>query len=90
VVPELHRIARAVALTLKAVYDCDGISTRQHNEPAGGQDVWHYHVHVTPRFMDDDFYKSKGIEFPEELRLQEANRLRKYMAEHQQDILFDK
>jgi hypothetical protein len=25
-------------------YGCDGISTRQHNEPSGGQDVWRYHL----------------------------------------------
>ena len=53
---DIQRVARLVALALKAVYACDGVSTRQHNEPAGNQDVWHYHVHVTPRYQDDQFY----------------------------------
>jgi histidine triad (HIT) family protein len=52
----IHRVAKLVALAMKKVYSCDGISMRQHNEPAGYQDVWHYHVHVTPRYMDDQFY----------------------------------
>src|SRR2546429_5478506 len=45
----IQDLAREVALAFKHVYQCDGVSTRQHNEPAGGQDVWHYHLHVFPR-----------------------------------------
>lgn len=39
-------------------YGCDGVSTRQHNEPAGDQDVWHFHVHVFPRYEGDGLYDS--------------------------------
>ena len=46
------RIARAMRMT----YGCDGTSMRQHNEPGGGQDVWHFHVHVFPRYSGDDLY----------------------------------
>jgi histidine triad (HIT) family protein len=53
---EIHRVARTIAFAMKTVYPCDGISIRQHNEPAGYQDVWHYHVHVTPRYVGDRFY----------------------------------
>jgi histidine triad (HIT) family protein len=80
--PGLHHLTRAVALALKALYQCDGISTRQHNEPAGDQDVWHYHVHVTPRYRDDQFYRSHKIRFPEAERLNEARRLRDYIQNH--------
>jgi histidine triad (HIT) family protein len=42
-VPELavhvHEAARQVALALKQVYRCDGITTWKHNEPAGRQPV---------------------------------------------------
>src|SRR5215468_4186486 len=31
----LHAAIRAVALALKATSGCDGVATRQHNEPAG-------------------------------------------------------
>lgn len=39
-------LTQRVAVAMRSTYDCEGISTRQHNEPAGNQDVWHLHVHV--------------------------------------------
>ena len=42
---------------MKAAYDCEGTSTRQHNEPAGYQDVWHLHAHVFPRYPGDRLYE---------------------------------
>ncbi len=54
-----HKIfdfSKKVAVALKETYKCDGISTRQHNEPAGNQDVWHYHLHIFPRFGGDNLY----------------------------------
>jgi histidine triad (HIT) family protein len=41
-----QKIARAV---VKA-FDADGVTVQQFNEPAGGQVVFHLHVHVIPRF----------------------------------------
>ncbi|MEJ2707145.1 MAG: HIT family protein [Anaerolineales bacterium] len=52
----VHKLARGISLAMKRAYHCDGVSLRQHNEPAGNQDVWHYHVHVTPRYQGDNFY----------------------------------
>ena len=54
----IQRAVRDTALAMKAAFGCGGISTRQHNEPAGDQDVWHYHVHVFPRFVNDEFSRS--------------------------------
>lgn len=54
-----HKIfdfSKRVAIGLKKVYGCDGTSTRQHNEPAGNQDVWHYHLHIFPRHTGDNLY----------------------------------
>jgi len=58
-----------IALAFKAVTRCDGVSTRQHNEPAGNQDIWHFHQHVFPRFVGDDLYRrhrEKAAAPPEE------------------------
>ncbi|MFB7719877.1 HIT family protein [Nocardia sp. NPDC056100] len=57
----VHDVVREIAIAMRAAYDCDGVSTRQHNEPDGGQDVWHYHVHVFPRYRDDNLYGSKPL-----------------------------
>jgi histidine triad (HIT) family protein len=55
----VHDLVRDVAVAIRQAYACDGTSVRQHNEPAGNQDVWHYHVHVFPRYAGDDLYLSK-------------------------------
>ncbi|MFC6040364.1 HIT family protein [Paenisporosarcina macmurdoensis] len=57
---KIHELSQKVAHALKECYQCDGISTRQHNEPGGSQDVWHYHLHVYPRYKDDNLYKMDG------------------------------
>jgi histidine triad (HIT) family protein len=74
--------AQKVALALKDAYQCDGISTRQHNEPAGNQDVFHYHLHVVPRYKDDTYYQldAKKEWVPEEARIPYALKLRAYFA----------
>jgi len=54
-----HKIfdySKKMAMALKETYKCDGVSTRQHNEPAGNQDVFHYHLHVFPRYAGDNLY----------------------------------
>ncbi|MBI5933731.1 MAG: LysM peptidoglycan-binding domain-containing protein [Chloroflexi bacterium] len=74
--PALQKATREVAIALKDLTRCKGISTRQHNEPAGDQDVWHYHIHVTPRYEDDRFYENLKVPFPESERMAVAERLR--------------
>jgi histidine triad (HIT) family protein len=78
----VHDLVRDVAIAVRRTYQCDGVSTRQHNEPAGGQTVWHYHVHVFPRYDGDQLNASRP--YPEfvtaEQRLPYAERLRDYFA----------
>jgi histidine triad (HIT) family protein len=57
----IQAAVRDAALAMKTAYACDGVSTRQHNEPAGNQDVWHLHVHVFPRWEGDNLYGSRGV-----------------------------
>lgn len=48
-----HRVfdvAQKMAVALKEAHSCDGITTRQNNEPAGDQHAFHYHYHVFPRY----------------------------------------
>jgi histidine triad (HIT) family protein len=49
-------MVQSVAIAMRETYGCEGISTRQHNEPAGNQDLWHHHVHVFPRYVGDGLY----------------------------------
>ena|ERR1700730_8459574 len=46
---EAVKIARAV----KKGLGCDGINLVQANEPAAQQDVFHFHLHINPRWQQD-------------------------------------
>lgn len=58
---KIQCLGKKVALGIKEAYKSDGTSFRQHNEPAGGQNVWHYHLHVFPRWEGDDLYQNHDI-----------------------------
>ena len=45
----LIRTTQAVARAAMKVFAADGLTIHQFNEPAGGQVVFHLHVHVIPR-----------------------------------------
>jgi histidine triad (HIT) family protein len=78
----IHGTAQQIALAMKVAWKCDGVSTRQHNEPAGNQDTWHYHMHVTPRFHGDNLYReyaSGKALMPADERAKYANELIPFM-----------
>lgn len=72
----IYAAARLVAVAMKRAYGCDGTSTRQHNEPAGNQDVFHFHLHVFPRYTGDNLYRSEKIYTPPDERIRDAQKLR--------------
>ncbi|MBL4727021.1 MAG: HIT family protein [Rhizobiaceae bacterium] len=44
------KTTKKIAIASKKAFDADGITVQQFNESAGGQVVFHLHVHVIPRF----------------------------------------
>ncbi len=48
IIKESIKISKAV----KKGLGCNGIYITQANEPAGGQDVFHYHMHIYPKWDD--------------------------------------
>ncbi|GMA17344.1 HIT family protein [Deinococcus metallilatus] len=69
----IHALSRRVALAMKAAYGCAGVSTRQHNEPAGQQDVWHC-------WPGDDLYGTRGSDMPPGERAGYAAHLRAHLS----------
>ncbi len=47
------QMASRVARAAKRAFTADGMELRQYNELAGGQEIFHFHLHVTPRFVND-------------------------------------
>ena len=43
------RVAQKIARAGMTVFGADGVTVQQFSEPAGGQVVFHLHVHVMPR-----------------------------------------
>ena len=75
----MYATAGRVAVAIRETYECEGTSTRQHNEPGAAQDVWHLHVHVFPRREGDDLY-ARDAEWRRttpEARAPHAERLRR-------------
>lgn len=58
VMKQAVRISKAVKKGLGA----DGVNLIQNNEPAAGQEVMHFHMHIRPRWSSD----SVRIHIPEE------------------------
>ena len=76
ILPVVQRIARAV----KIAFAADGISIFQYNEVAGGQSVFHLHVHVVPRHDGVSMHPhTGGMEKPDVLAAN-AEKIRSALA----------
>jgi histidine triad (HIT) family protein len=52
--------ARVSARALRAAVNADGMNMFQSSERAAGQDVFHFHFHLLPRFQDDKLMTREG------------------------------
>ena len=52
--PLLATLRRA-SIAVKKAFSADGVQVRQNNGAAAGQDVFHLHFHVIPRYNEDNF-----------------------------------
>ena len=62
----IHGVAKHVALAVEKATDANGISIIQQNGKAAGQEIFHLHVHVIPRY--------KGQKLPSFSEISEARR----------------
>jgi histidine triad (HIT) family protein len=46
----VHVVTKKIAVAVKKTTNADGITIVQQNGKAAGQDIFHIHVHVIPRF----------------------------------------
>lgn len=50
---KLFQLATVVARALKEVLNCDGMNVLQNNGKIAGQTVFHFHMHLIPRYEGD-------------------------------------
>lgn len=67
-----QKLARAVV----EAFNADGTTIQQFSEPAGGQIVFHTHVHVIPRFEGVKLKPHTGEMAPQELLAEHAAKIR--------------
>jgi histidine triad (HIT) family protein len=51
----------AVSRAVKVGLACEGVYLTQANEPAAGQDVFHFHLHIYPRWRAVDFRRQQAM-----------------------------
>ena len=47
-------LAQKVATAMKASLQCDGFNLLQNNGEIAGQTMFHFHIHLIPRYKDDN------------------------------------
>lgn len=50
---EAYKLAARLAKKLTEVLNCDGFNIVQNNREAAGQTVFHFHMHLIPRYEND-------------------------------------
>lgn len=63
---KIYKISKQISIAVKKATNADGISLIQQNGKAAGQDIFHLHVHVIPRF--------EGQKLPSFSELKEVDR----------------
>lgn len=63
-IAHMATVAQRIARALNDVVDADGVNLHMNNGEAAGQEVFHAHMHVVPRYTDDNSYqKPKKITY---------------------------
>ena len=47
-------LAKKVATAMKKSLNCDGLNILQNNGEVAGQTMFHFHIHVIPRYKNDN------------------------------------
>ena len=73
------RTAQRVALALRAI-GAAGVNIGINNESAAGQIIFHFHMHVIPRFTDDKLISWPGKNSSPDKRKQIAEKIRQALG----------
>lgn len=50
---DLMKVAKKMSIQMKKTMHCDGINLQNNNEVAAGQTIFHFHMHLIPRYQDN-------------------------------------
>lgn len=77
-------LSKKIAVAVRESYHADGITIQQNNEPSGGQHAFHYHMHVFPRYKNDNIYShmTSKKETTALQRVPFAHKIKTYLKQH--------
>jgi histidine triad (HIT) family protein len=77
---QVYKVAKQVSFAIKKATNADGISIIQQNGKAAGQDIFHLHVHVVPRFNEQKLPPFSELKEVERAKLDGmSKKIRKYL-----------
>ena len=77
----LFRSAARVARAIRSAFSPEGLSLYQANGKAAGQTVFHFHMHLVPRYADDGMSLTWPVKNPPREKLEEnAAKIREQLA----------
>ena len=56
-IAHMARVAQTIAKALQDVVHADGVNLHMNNGAAAGQEIFHAHMHVVPRYDNDESYQ---------------------------------
>jgi len=75
-----HKVTKKIAPAVKNAANADGISIVQQNGKAAGQDIFHLHVHVIPRFLGEKMHRFEVLGLADRKELDEvAQKIRRIL-----------
>jgi histidine triad (HIT) family protein len=66
----VHAVTKQLSSAIKSATGADGISIIQQNGKAAGQDIFHLHVHVVPRFEGEKLPNLHELKLVERTKLE--------------------
>lgn len=74
------RTIRKIAPAVMKAVDAEGLNINSNNEAAAGQIVFHYHVHIVPRYANDGHELFRGKPYPAGESALVAEKIRQALA----------
>jgi histidine triad (HIT) family protein len=76
----IHGVSKLISPAIKKATKADGISIIQQNGKSAGQDIFHFHVHVVPRFEGQRMPSFSELRPVERVKLDEmAKKIRQHL-----------
>lgn len=72
---ELFARVPKIAQTIKETYNPVGMNLLNNNEIMAGQSVFHLHIHIIPRYSDEDGFDAKWITRNDEFSMEELKEI---------------